>query len=64
MAGEAQPEPWYWSDPLKGITGVVMIQRMRDGADSTVAEDFETLVYQALDDSGAGCWRARPEGRR
>ncbi|MBJ22274.1 MAG: beta-lactamase family protein [bacterium] len=41
---------WYWSDPKEGLSAVVMIQLMGNGAAALVSQDFQTLVYQALVD--------------
>lgn len=39
----------YWSDPAEGISAVLMVQLMNQGANPAFGRDFQTLVYQALE---------------
>ena len=41
---------WYWVDPQEELIGVMMIQLMRATQQIPIRADFETLVYQAIDD--------------
>jgi CubicO group peptidase (beta-lactamase class C family) len=42
---------WYWVDPREDLVAVLMIQRMSFGGPPIpIARDFETAVYQAIDD--------------
>ncbi len=40
---------WYWSDPMEGISAVMMVQRMSQGPGPAISLDFQTMVYQALE---------------
>ena len=42
---------WYWVDPQEELVAVLMIQRMAFGsAPIAISRDFETAVYQAIED--------------
>jgi CubicO group peptidase (beta-lactamase class C family) len=40
---------WYWIDPKERLIGILMIQRMRGGEATPISQDFQTLVYRALE---------------